>query len=244
MSNKQQYKQFTVNSSSDYIVYLRQLIIQVHKLMKTYNKYVENLSNVIDDLNLRENEKQSIDIEIYDDNNAKIQYLGSKLLNLFGDLATGALSYYKFRKTLIKRNNLVKSQLGTLPEEVLSILKNFNELRNWGLHEPESLLNAHLENIGKLWSPEDVQKYLSNFNPISVPYFKQIEGKWLISLYEESAKLSEGHEILYNSMLSDYSKLIEQEPVVKENHIALRSFESEIMLPITSFKMQKGKYKN
>ncbi|MED4064414.1 hypothetical protein [Priestia megaterium] len=243
MNDKQKYKQFTINSPSDYIVYLRHIIIQSHKWMKRYDKHLDYLSRVIDELDLENNEKLSIDSEIYDEHNDKIQYANGKLVNLYGDLASGAMSYYKFRKTLLKRNTLVKSKLGELSEEVSSALKDFNIARNWGMHQPESLLNAHLENIGKLWKPQELKKYRSVFNPIWVPYFKEVEGKWLLSLYEESTHMNEGFKIVYNSMISDYSKLVGAEAVVKENHVAVRPFESEFLLPKTSMEMQRGVYK-
>ncbi|MBD8138498.1 hypothetical protein IFR10_23770 [Bacillus sp. CFBP 13597] len=240
--NDQNFKKFIINSRSDFIVYLRFLIIGAFKNLKRYDLYVEQLEQKIQKLNLRNKPNAIIDSEIYEEFNDKIQRVSNKLLNLFGDLQSDSLSYFKFRKQLVKRNIEVKKDLGELSEGLSKYLKLANESRNWGLHEPESLLNAHLENIGKLWSKEEVDLYKTQFNPINIPDFEKYEGKWLISLYTECTNNRQLYAELYQSMLTDYKNLIGTFPEIKEFNVPVRPLESELLIPKTSLLMQQKKY--
>ncbi|WP_110928075.1 hypothetical protein [Bacillus massiliglaciei] len=242
MSNKTNYKKFVIDSRSDYIVYLRMIIVQSHKLLKRLNKYSDELNHKIDELNLRNKPNALFDTEIYEEFNDKIGNVEHRLLNIVGDLQTDSISYYKFRKMLLKRNIEVKNDLGTLSEEMESNLSTVNVSRNWALHMPESLLHAQIENIKEIWDKKELQEFLTKFNPVGVPYFKKYQGKWLISLYEQCVGNLSLYEEVYKSMLSDYEKLLGIEPIINEIQYGERDFESEIKLPQTSFAMQQRKY--
>lgn len=243
MSNTTNYKRFVIDSKNDYIIYLRNIIIQSHKLIKRLSKYTNELNNSIEELNLRNNENALIDSEVYEEFNDKISNIENRLSNIIGDLQSDSISYYKFRKTLIRRNIEVKNELGMLSKEIENILSSANVSRNWSLHMPESLLHAQMENLKELFTKKDVQDFLSIFNPVGVPYFKKYQGKWLISLYEQCVNNLTLHEKVYKSMLLDYEKLIGTKPIINEVQYEERDFESEIMLPQKSFEMQQRKYK-
>ncbi|OAH53098.1 hypothetical protein AWH48_12130 [Domibacillus aminovorans] len=240
MSN--QYKKFVLNDKVDFLVYLRQLIIVSTKCLKKYDLYVKQLEEKIEELELNKRPNRKIDSEIYEEFNDKMQRNSNQLLNIFGDLQPDSMSYYKFRKILLKRNIEVKETLGDLSKELWKNLKDVNIARNWGMHEPESLLNAHLENIKEQWSKEELEIYRTRFSPIHVPNFLAYEGKWLISLLEEFKTNRKGYDELYNSMISDYEKLIEQSLEIKYVDFKVRPLESEIILPKTSLEMQLRKY--
>lgn len=237
------YKRFNVNSKNDYLIYLRFITSSVHTNIKRYNLYIEQLGEKIKELDLYNNQHKKIDSFIYEEFRDKIHAVSIKLKNLFGDNANDALSYYKFRKKLVKNNVEVSKVLGDMSENLKRNLNDVNELRNWGLHEPESLLNAHLENIDVQWPKHEVIYYKTNFNPIMIHVFEKYEGKWLISLYEESKNMSQLYLELYESMLNDYQLLINSKLQIIEILNKNRPFEGEIELPITSFEMQKRKYK-
>ncbi|PHG66179.1 hypothetical protein [Bacillus wiedmannii] len=241
MSNPN-YKRFTLNSKYDYLTYLRFIIIQSHKFMKRHSFYKECLEREIEELNLMDQPQQAIDSNIYEEHNDRIQFVSSKLLNLFGDLQGDSLSYYKFRKTLVRRNTEVKDTLGTLSKEILEILSSINQTRNWALHMPESLLNSHSEIIKKSWSEAEHNLYLSTFTPINVPFFEKYEGTWLLSLYHECCLCEEDNVAIFNQMICDYKALLGRELTIEEIVYDKRPFEEEIALSKTSFEMQQRKY--
>ncbi|KGR89470.1 hypothetical protein [Lysinibacillus odysseyi] len=241
--DQQNFKKFIITSRSDFAIYLRFLIIGTYRSLKKYNLYVEQLGEKIQELDLENKPKTPIDSEIYEEFNDKIQRVSNKLLNLFGDLQSDSLSYYKFRKQLVKRNIEVKKDLGELSELIWKNLSRANEARNWGLHEPESLLNAHFENIEKLWTREEFERYKTEFTTVNIANFNKYEGSWLISLHRECENNQRLYNELYNSMLSDYTLLIGTSPEIKEVDYHTRPLDIELMIPKTSFLMQQKKYK-
>lgn len=243
MNNTTNYKKFVINSRSDYIIYLRMIIVQTHKLIKRYKKYTDELNNKIEEGNVRNKPSTLINTELYDEFNDKIGYIEHRLLNIVGDLQDDSMSYYKFRKKLLKRNTEVKKDLGQLSEEMGSKLFKVNVSRNWALHMPESILHAQIENIKEIWTKNELQEFLTTFNPIGVPFFKKYEGKWLLSLHEQCLFNLELYEEVYNSMLLDYDKLLGTESIINEIQYEIRDFESESKLPKTSYAMQQRKYK-
>ncbi|WP_088338757.1 hypothetical protein [Bacillus cereus] len=240
--SKPNYKKFTFNNKFDYLVYLRYLIIQSHKFMKRHAIYTVSLQREIEELGLFEQPDQLVDTFVYEEHNDRIQFVSSKLLNLYGDLQGDSLSYYKFRKTLVKRNIEVREILGTLPKEMLELLSSINQSRNWALHMPESLLNSHNVHVKKSWSEAERILYLSKFTPINIPYFEKYEGVWLLSLYNESCSCQEDYEKIYNQMISDYEALIENDLEINEEIYEVRNFKEDSVIPKTSFEMQQRKY--
>ncbi|MFA2692168.1 hypothetical protein [Bacillus mycoides] len=242
MSNN---KRFQVNSKKDYLIYLRMIIIQGQKLLNTYQKYLKDLKETVQFHNLFEEPNNKINAAVYEENNDKIQFIEHKLLNLFGDMQNDSISYNKFKRRLVKRNIEVKEIIGSLPNELSEMLNVMNTSRNWGLHEPESLLIAHLENIKKQWSKEEVENYLNDFQKIHIPFFDKYEGKWLISLYESCNTNYEFYTSLFEYILDDYKVLLGEtsEFEIIYNNYELRDFEKEIVLSKTSFEIQNGKYK-
>ncbi|MCM3396467.1 hypothetical protein M3638_01285 [Oceanobacillus profundus] len=237
------YKQFRVKNRNDYSIYLRQLIIQVKKSLLRMYRYKNELQIEVEKLDLLNNPEVKINSEVYEEWNDKFISLSTRLLNLIGDSQKASLSYYKFRKVLVKRNEEVRNLLGTLPKEINELLNSANVSRNWALHQPESLLISHLENIKELWPSNEVERYFNVFTPVYYPTFETYEGKWLESLFNEVCNNYECHKEAFDYMVNDYEKLIESHVTILENRHKLRPFESEIILPKISFDIQQGKYK-
>jgi hypothetical protein len=239
------YKKFIVLNRNDYLIYLRQIIVTLNKHFKSLEKYIIDLENIIGELKLEEVPNQPVDAYIYEEFRDKTQYIEKKILNLLGDMQGDSISYNKFKRTLVKRNIEVKQLIGKIPQQLSELLNEMNINRNWGLHEPESLLNAHLENIKELWPKEEVDLYLNNFTPIQVPIFEKYEGKWVMSLYKSCKGNLDYYKSIYEYILIDYKILSAKEEIeIKFNKIIERPFESEIQLPMTSFKMQRNQYKS
>ncbi|ASV67003.1 MULTISPECIES: hypothetical protein [Cytobacillus] len=238
------YKQFKVVSKNDYLIYLRQIIIGLNNHFNSLEKYGDSLKSIVEELALIENPELEIDSNLYEDFRDKTQFVENKILNLLGDMQNDSMSYTKFKKKLVKRNIEVKQLIGEVPDNLSQMLSEMNNSRNWGLHEPESLLNAHLENIKEFWPKEELNWYLNNFNPIYIAKFNKYEGQWLLSLYHSMTGNLEFYKEIYNYIIEDYKILSGNEDIqITYNDIDVRPFELEIKLPKTSMKMQKKKYK-
>ncbi|MFE4353256.1 hypothetical protein [Peribacillus butanolivorans] len=176
---------------------MRQIIVTLNKHFNSLERYIFDLGNIIKEINLDKKPNQQVDSYIYEEFRDKTQFIENKILNLMGDMQSDSISYNKFKRTLVKRNIEVKQLIGKILEELSKLLNEMNTMRNWGLHEPESLLNAHLKNIKEFWPKEELDWYFNNFNPIHVPIFEKYEGKWIISLYESCKGNLEYYKAIY-----------------------------------------------
>lgn len=238
------YKRFNVVNQNDYLIYLRQIIVVLNKHFTRMEKYIFEMEDLINKLKLKDKDK-SVKSDIYEEYRDKTQFLENKILNLLGDMQSDSISYNKFKRKLVKNNIEVKKLIGNIPEELAKLLNEMNNSRNWGLHEPESLLNAHLENIKGFWPEHELQWYLNNFNPIIIASFENYEGRWLISLHE-ACKTNLGlYREIYDYILNDYKILSQTEEIeIIYKDVLVRPFELEMKLPETSMQMQKNQYKN
>ncbi|MCM0626613.1 hypothetical protein M5J14_19125 [Lysinibacillus sp. OL1_EC] len=238
------YKQFRVVSKNDYLIYLRQIIVGLNKHFKSLKKYINEMENLVKNIGLLENPKLEIEATLYEDYRDKTQFVENKILNLLGDMQNDSMSYNKFKRKLVKRNIEVKQLIGEIPNELSEMLNEMNNSRNWGLHEPESLLNAHLENIKEFWPKEELERYLNNFNPIYIAKFNKYEGHWLLSLYHSCFHSLENYKEIYNYIIKDYEILSGNKDVqIVFNEAGTRPFKLDIKIPETSMKIQKKQYK-
>ncbi|MFE4429550.1 hypothetical protein ACFRH9_21090 [Peribacillus butanolivorans] len=134
---------------------MRQIIVTLNKHFNSLERYIFDLGNIIKELNLDEKPNQQVDSYIYEEFRDKTQFIENKIL-IMGDMQGDSISYNKFKRTLVKRNIEVKQLIGKILEELSKLLNEMNTMRNWGLHEPESLLNAHLKNIKEFWPKEEL----------------------------------------------------------------------------------------
>lgn len=192
-------KNFQFNQLSDYIFYLSELIIDsinnIEKL-ESYHKEV--------DYNLATNiEVKYINSEIYESISDKVNRRFQYLFNLVGDESRKAVSYRKYRKVLYSKRNVLKIKIEKLNEKEQEILNDFNKLRNWGLHIPESLYSAK-----KQFFKMDSSFILENKSTITIPTYDYFEIKFLSQLSKEISEVLESLKIILNRMKSDYALLI------------------------------------
>ena len=128
-------KEFKFNDKSDYIFYLSELIIDCYQKTDRLKKYGQEIEQII----LTNPNAKLIQTELYESISDKVNRLFQYIFNLLGDESKKAVSYRKFRKRLYKDCKKMNIELEELPQNELKILGEFNTLRNWGLHIPESL---------------------------------------------------------------------------------------------------------
>jgi len=102
----------------------------------------------------------------------------SYLLNLLGDCQTSSISYFKYRKQIqkrIQRGNL-DIPLSIISEKISDMMSEFNKMRNWQNHIPESLLISELDMIhaGNMEFP---------MNPVEITHYENVTYECFEHLY-------------------------------------------------------------
>lgn len=193
-------KTFKFTDSGDFIFYLSELIadlIQKTDRLKHYHKEI--------DLILKNNPKATvIDSILYDSISDKVNRLFQYLFNLIGDESKKAVSYRKFRKILFKYKNELNITLEPLVDKENEILSEFNSLRNWGLHIPESL---YLQK--RKYFQMDSAFMIANKHIIPIPKYDYFELEFLVKQKEEIENVLECSMIILERMKKDYSALIQ-----------------------------------
>ncbi|MFN4151500.1 MAG: hypothetical protein ACK4IX_11200 [Candidatus Sericytochromatia bacterium] len=221
-------KTFKLQKKDDFIEYLKELIILVHKFILKQKKYLDDLKNKIESYESINSIKIST-LE-YDEISDKMMHIQGYLLNLIGDQSKDAMSYKKFRQKISGNKHIFG--LKTLNNNISSILNQFNTSRNWSMHVPESLLNSRI----KINKDLNIKPLL---NPINIAEYEYYQGRWLVSLYNECKNFCNGFEIVFKQMLEDYSILINDKVEIELIKYPLRELEDAI-ISINSSKIQKG----
>ncbi|MYL35634.1 hypothetical protein GLW05_18825 [Pontibacillus yanchengensis] len=114
-------------------------------------------------------------------------------------------------------------------------LNSVTTSRNWGSHVPSSLVHSTYK---KAFNIEvDIDK------PIFITEFKNYQGIWLTSLYEESFKNLQGYKGLFELVKKDYEKLTGNPCIIKCNEYPVRDI-SDLKIPKISYAIQKKEIKN
>lgn len=236
------YKVYKLEKKSDFIIYLRFLIIATHKQIQSFKYYIKKLNEKIDSLRLRDEDVLSFDGYIYNDFSDKIGKLNIELLNLLADESNSSASYKKFRKLIDRKKD--EYGLSELNEEVKDILTQLNNSRNWNSHIPESLIYAQFEAADQYNLVDNKKSIVENPNPIEIYMYREYQKEWLLSLYDETNQMYKGYSKIFQQMKKDYSKIVGQSiQVISVNIETPRPFTEDFAIPQISFEMQNKKYK-
>lgn len=232
-------KIYKFETKEDYILYLRELIILAHKHMKNYKRYLENLEKYIKKNEYDKKPEALIKPEVYFENQDKINNTSTYLFNLFADDTAIAMSYKKFRRYAnSKKTKELQLGLDELSDEIQDIIMQFNNLRNWSSHVPESLITAHLEIIKK----HDLEnRFMSNYSTIGIPEFSAYEAAWLVDLLRENKNVYSGCSKIFQQMKRDYSKLTGSSMRIELKVFPIRPIK-DMDVPKISFEIQKNSY--
>lgn len=193
-------KIFRFKDKGDFVFYLSELIvdlIQKTDRLKFYHSEIEEI--------LRNNPNAKfINAILYDSISDKVNRVYQYLFNLLGDESKMAVSYRKFRKLLYKQRNMLEITISPLTEDELQILSEFNSLRNWSLHIPESLYIQK-----RIHFQMDSNFMMANKNKIAIPRYDNFEIEFLTKQKEEIESVFEYTDIILKRMKEDYSSLID-----------------------------------
>lgn len=206
--DKRKLKRFELNDKSDFIIYLHELITRTYKCIRLEKIYLERLSNYID---ARIKENPNIDIkeikvkeEVYHEFLHLLSSMDSYILNLIGDHQEVSMSYKKFRDLISKkkRKGKLDFEIRDLDESTANYINEFNKLRNWINHVPESLLMSEI----KLIQEGELRGH--TVNPIIININNYYTLEYLQDLYITTKKFHEIAIKIHQSMKKDYSSLI------------------------------------
>lgn len=224
-------KEFKFNDHTDYIFYLAELITDCYQKTDRLKKYEQEIEQLI----LTNPNAKFIQTELYETLSDKVNRLFQYISNLLGDESKKAVSYRKFRKKLYKEKNKLNINLQELTQNESKILGNFNTMRNWSLHIPESLF-VQKKDFFKMDSV-----YIDlNKNTIPIPTYDNFEIKFLIEMKREIQYVLDSSMIILERMKSDYSILIGESLKItyEQNPIKPYSFMKVVE---NSWKSQNGK---
>ncbi|MFA4134465.1 MULTISPECIES: hypothetical protein [unclassified Brevibacillus] len=242
---KVNHKRFDLNTKIDFIYYLRFLIVAVDKRLRGLKQHLNELKRDMERLGVAEYSQRKIPAYVYERHNDALQYAPGYLLNLIGDHSESAASYKKFREIAERRiSRGADWSLPKLSDEIKDAIKRLNNARNWGLHVPESLINAQIESAREVYGIDARAEALTNPELIKVNFFTYFNSEWLLSLYHSEMSNYEEFRNVYQQMKRDYSSLVGSSVRIEPVHHDLRPFEDEILIPQTSFLMQNRKFKN
>ncbi|ASS75196.1 hypothetical protein CIG75_09515 [Tumebacillus algifaecis] len=242
---KENYRIYKLESKEDFIIYLWSLIVSVDRHLVQYKKYLDQLEALIKENNIIDKPGIKVPKDYYEEMNDKIQKRSGHLLNLIGDYTIEGLSYKRFRNIVASNKKRgIDYGLPELDLEITKAITDFHNSRNWGMHEPASLLNAQLEEIREQTGEDPKSYLLSRIVPeISWHDFTNYEGYWLIDLFTESQHIYGGFRMVHQQMKKDYSILIGERVRIRRIKTEVRPFQSEFTLPKTSMAMQTQVYK-
>ena len=133
--------------------------------------------------------------EMLDKSSNVIDYL----LNLLGDAQTSSISYFKFR-SYISKHPVADVMLNPLEDDIRELLNDFNRMRNWQNHVPESLLVAEMEQVkaGKMEFPMDPVD-ITIYRSVTYDYFKNMI-EINVSFYNSARKIIQRAKKDYRSI--------------------------------------------
>ncbi len=192
-------KEFKFNEKADYIFYLSELIADLVQKTDRLTRYRQEIEHLM----LTNPNSKFIHFELYETISDKVNRLFQYLFNLLGDESKKAVSYRRFRKRLLKDKKTLNIELEELHESELKILSEYNSLRNWGLHIPESLLVKKKE-----FFKMNSTFIEANKSTIPIPTYEYFEIQFLTEMKREIQEVIDSSMIILERMKGDYSVLI------------------------------------
>ena len=160
----------------------------------------------------RYGENCKIPHEIYEIEKDKTSNVMCYLLNILGDAQTSSISYFKYRKLAEKliKQNVEGIELVPFTNELKQLIQDFNKMRNWQNHIPESLLTAEIELIKE-------GKYLPHLiNPIELNMYSYVTYAYLKDLYDSNMEFCKAARKIVQVCKKDYSLLIGESVTIRK----------------------------
>lgn len=200
--NKKEMKQFFLIDKVSCTIYLQRIIATTELCLERLKRYNKETQQLLD----KYSKNDKIPYLFYLDHKDRTSNVISYLLNILGDSQKTSISYFKYRKQV---EGLVKKGVEGIsytpfPDEIKELIQEFNKMRNWGNHIPESLLISEIEMIKE-------GKYLPHTkNPIQLNEYKYVSYEYMNDLYTSNHGFYEAARKLAQYCKKDYSLLIDE----------------------------------
>lgn len=197
-----------IENKKDAIIFLNQMIILVDKRMTRLKRSILDLE---EELKKYDENVKTIRTDIYHRHSERIECLSSYLFNLFGDETKMAVSYKQFRNIIEKKakQGHKEFQLDKLESDIVNLLNQFRDMRNWSHHVPQSVLNSQLDYMKEQAGlPSGLVEFNFSDEIIAVLTWEYHEIAWLYELHSNITKQYQEFSKVFQRMKKDYSKLI------------------------------------
>lgn len=192
-------KQFPLDSKENCCIYLCRIISSCELCMDRFKKYNGQTKDELE----KNAYTEVISFDTYSELCDKTYNIMSYLLNLLGDCQTTSISYFKYRQQIQKRINRgnVDIPLATISPEVSEIMSEFNKMRNWLNHVPESLLIAEMAMVqaGTMEFP---------MNPVEITHYQFVTYEYFEHLYLSNIEFCKDARKVIQAAKRDYSLLM------------------------------------
>ena len=205
---RKEEKQFPLTSKDNCAIYLNRIISSGELCMYRLKKYNIEGKNLL----IEYTGKSLIPHEVYGEMLDKTSNVVDYLLNLLGDAQTSSISYFKFR-SYVSKHPIADVMLNSLEDETQELLKEFNKMRNWQNHIPESLLVAEMEQV-------EAEKMVFSMDPVDIIIYKNVTYEYFknmieinLSFYDSARKIIQaakrdyksvyGKSVMYNRIYVD-----------------------------------------
>lgn len=216
---------YIFNNKDDHIYYFNYLIQEVLNFKDQFNVCLNDMMELERSLS-KDSKITTLQFEALSRRKDGILRF---LCNLLGDETKGAISFKKYRKKLKKDAPKYAITLPELPVSISAQLNELNQLRNWSLHYPESLLVAERALLKNTIQGDLI--YRTNY--------KFYEREYLTKMIEELTDLSDCFEDIFNQMINDYELLIGQNVSIIKMPIIIKKY--DFMQPVAdSWAMQNS----
>ena len=206
---KKEQKQFPLDSKENCCIYLLRIITTAEKCFIKLKRYNSQAKEILDKY------ESTVPYDVYSEFVDKTSGVISYLLNIIGDSQEKSISYFKYRK---KAKRLMDNQvdnviIAELSNEIQELLMDFNKMRNWYNHIPESLLITEQDLI------KQGKAYEQRHNPIELYLYHDVTYEYFNDLYNKNIEFYKVARELIHAAKIDYSYLIGESITVERKYL-------------------------
>ncbi len=193
--DKKADKQFPLSNRKNCAIYLNRIISSCERCMDRLKRYNEVSENIL----IKYAGREVVPIEVYSEMLDKTSSNICYLLNLLGDSQKSSISYFIFRDYVLK-HEIEGVVLDPLNNLVNDLLKDFNRMRNWQNHIPESLLVAEMEQV-------KVGKMQFSMDPVNIPIYKTVTYAYFKDMIDVNINFYNAARKIIQAAKRDYKKI-------------------------------------
>lgn len=210
---KKEQKQFQLDNKENCCIYLLRIITTAEKCLMKLKKYNLQTQKVLDEY--ADKNATTVPYDIYSEFVDKTSNVISYLLNVIGDAQGVSISYFKYRQQAKKLMDRQVEGISILAftDELTELISEFNKMRNWQNHIPESLL------ISEETLVKQGIAYEQPRNPIEIYLYNDVTYEYFKDLYDNNVGFYDAARKLVQAAKRDYGCLIGEQVTVQRIYL-------------------------